>query len=46
MVINSPEGVGGDASTGPVLVGTTLGLIIETEMSSDERFIRCLVILL
>ena len=32
----SPEG-SGDASTGPILLGTTLGLIIETELSSDER---------
>jgi len=27
-----------DSSTGPILAGTTLGLIIETELNSDERF--------
>ena len=26
------------ASTGPLLAGTTLGLIIEAELTSDERF--------
>ena len=31
----------GDSTTGPILVGTTLGLIIETELNSDERFFSC-----
>ena len=32
----SPESTG-DGTTGPVLLGTTLGLIIETELSTDDR---------
>ncbi|XP_023332203.1 vacuolar protein sorting-associated protein 18 homolog [Eurytemora carolleeae] len=32
----SPESTG-EGSTGPVLLGTTLGLIIETELCTDER---------
>jgi len=27
-----------ESSTGPILAGTTLGLIIETELNADERF--------